>query len=303
MYVADMHCDSLSLVSGERGLVSGYNRSKKHPHLQFFAHFEAARDTDAAERRRRLMRNFNVYLSECQRLGMPNVISNRELFSAADGGSSAAMFTVEGGGGLFADSPELDVLYRGGLSVLGLAWDRNELSSSAWDAVDEGLTEEGVRMVERCAELGITVDTSHLSDRAFFEVFECSPYPHIATHSNFRSICPSPRNLTDEMAKMIAARGGVIGLNIYPPFLREGGNATLDDVIRHVDYALALVGDSALGFGFDIDGTEGCYPVGISESESIHDRVIEELEKRYGTATVEKIAGGNVIDFLKNNLA
>lgn len=303
MYVADMHCDSLSLVSGSRGLVSNYNRSIKHPHLQFFAHFHEAKGLDATSRRRSLMRDYNIYLSECQRLDILNVTSNRELFSAVDEGRHAGLFTVEGGGGLFADSPELDALVRGGLSVLGLAWDTNELSSSAWDPVDEGLTEEGIKMVLRCAELGITVDVSHLSDRAFYEVFECSPYPHIATHSNFRRVCQSPRNLTDEMAKMIAARGGVIGLNLYPGFIREGGEACLDDVIRHVDYALELVGDCALGFGFDIDGTDGRYPEGISEGESIHDRVIEELEKRYGTATVEKIAGGNVIDFLKNNLS
>ena len=303
MYVADMHCDSLSLVSGERGLLSGYNTSLTHPHLQFFAHFHGAKGLDAASRRRLVMRDFNIYLSECRRLGILNVTSNRELFSAVDDMKSAGMFTVEGGGGLFADSPELDVLVRGGLAVLGLAWDKNELSSSAWDAVDEGLTEEGVRMVERCAELGVTVDVSHLSDRAFYEVFERSPYPHIATHSNFRSVCQSSRNLTDEMAKMISSRGGVIGLNLYPSFLREDGGVAVDDVIRHVDYALTLVGDSALGFGFDIDGTDGKYPRGISESESIHDRIIEELAKRYTAATVEKIAGGNVIEFLKNNLA
>ena len=302
MYVLDMHCDSLSAVSGERGLVSRYNTSKEHPHLQFFAHFQAAHGVDAATRRRKLMRDFNVYLSECARLGLVNVTGSRELFSALEEGARAAMFSIEGGGGLFADSPELDVLARAGVSVIGPAWDTNELASAAWDPDDRGLSPEGWRMVERCGELGITIDTSHLSDRAFYDVFEASPYPHIATHSNFRAVCPSKRNLTDEQARLIASRGGVIGLNLYPEFLRDGGGADLTDVIRHVDHALEVVGDTVPGFGFDIDGTDGEYPIGVSEAASIHDTIINELAKRYTAATVERIVGGNVINFLKCNL-
>ena len=220
-----------------------------------------------------------------------------------DASKSAAMFTVEGGGGLFANSPELDALARGGLRVLGMAWDTNELSSGAWEKDDTGLTEEGEKMVNRCSALGIIIDTSHLSDRAFYETFELSGFPHIATHSNFREVCPSGRNLTRDMAKMIAARGGVVGINLYSPFLKDGGLATAEDVIRHIDYALDLFGsDENIGFGFDIDGTDGEYQVGIDEKSSIQDQLTEMLITKYGDKTAERIAGLNVIDFLKNNL-
>jgi membrane dipeptidase len=185
---------------------------------------------------------------------------------------------------------------------MGIVWDKNELSSSANDIIDTGLTLEGVKMVSRMAELGIILDVSHLSDRAFYEAFELSPMPHIATHSNFRAVCDHDRNLTDEMARMIAARGGVMGLNLYPSFLREDGYADTDDILRQVDYGLSLVGDSALAFGFDIDGTDGQYPFGIDTSRSMHEAVIELLLSRYPASTVEKIAGGNVIEFLKDNL-
>ena len=303
MYIADMHCDSLSAVSGERGLVNQYNVSKKYPQLQFFAHFSPKKNDSPVLRRKRLMHSYNVYLSECERLRLVNAVSGRDLFFATEASKSSAMFTVEGGAGLFSDSPELDTLARGGLRVLGMAWDTNELSAGAWDENDTGLTDEGVKMVERCSELGIILDLSHLSDRAFYETFEISGLPHIATHSNFREVCNSKRNLTRDMAKLIAARGGVIGINLYPLFLRDDGVATVEDVLHHVDYALDLFGtDENIGFGFDIDGTDGEYPTPIDESSSIHDRIVELLSVKYGDATTERIAGLNVIDFLKNNL-
>lgn len=302
MYVVDMHCDSLSEVSEKQGLVTSYNFSSKYPQLQFVAHFSEKGNKTPEQRRRTLIRDFDIYLSETERLGISRVTNGRELFSVADGARSASVFTVEGGGGLFADSNDLDTLARAGLCVLGMAWDNNELSACAWDENDTGLTEAGRRMVRRCAELGITLDVSHLSDRAFYETFEISPMPHIATHSNFRDVCKSKRNLTLDMAKKIALRGGVIGINLYPSFLSENGNASLDDVVRHIDYGLEHLGEECIGFGFDIDGTDGRYPIGLSLDYSIHDQIIDYLLLRYSTETVEKIAGQNIIEFLKNNL-
>ena len=301
MFVVDMHCDTLSDVNAEVGLVNKYNVSNKNPYLQFFAQFSKCAGTTPEERRRKLINSVNIYLSECERLGLINVSSGRDIFRATDLKLAAGMLTIEGGGGLFADSPELDIAYRAGLRVMGLAWDKNELSASAYDEEDTGLTEEGKKMADRAAELGIIIDVSHMSDRAFYDLFERSPMPHIATHSNFRELCPMKRNLTREMASMIAARGGVIGMNLFPKFLADDG-ASVDDVIRHIDYGLELLGENAIGFGFDIDGTRGIYPVGINTDSSIHDQVIEALYKRYSASVVERIAGENIIDFLKDNL-
>lgn len=303
MKVVDMHCDSLSCVSGERGLITPYNFAQSDGHLQFAAAFVPNDDRDGAVRRAELMQYFNVFLSERARLGLAAVKAAEDVHRFETGAASAALFSIEGGAGLFADSPELETLKAAGLAVLGMAWDTNELAASAWDRDDSGLSFLGKDMVKRCDELGIISDVSHLSDKSFYELMEISRYPVLATHSNFREICASPRNLTRDMARMIAERGGVIGINIYPPFLKEGGAATLDDVVRHVDYALEHFGDECLGFGFDIDGTDGEYPVGIRLDRSIHEQVIELLTARYPSSTVERIAGGNVIEFLKNNLA
>ncbi len=302
MYIVDMHCDSLSRVSGDRGLISPYNFSAKYPHLQFAAAFIPAGERAPEERRAQLMESFNIYLSEKERLGILPVRASEDVYKFEDEELRATLFSVEGGAGLMPNSPELELLASSGLAVLGMAWDKNELASSAWDKCDDGLTSLGREFVRRCDSLGIIGDVSHLSDKSFYEYMEISRYPVLATHSNFRELCASPRNLTRDMARMIAERGGVIGLNLYPEFLREDGEASCDDILRHVDYALENFGENSLGFGFDIDGTDGKYPTGLGEASSIHDAVVDLLLTRYPRELVEKIAGRNVMEFLKNNL-
>lgn len=300
MFIADMHCDSLSLVNGERGLINRYNVSSGGA-LQFFACFVANRDKTPQQRRREVMHYLDAYISECSRLSLNTVKGVRDL-SCVERAKTSALFSIEGGGGLFSTSEELDVLYKMGLRVMGLCWDSNELASSAWDNFDTGLTDEGKRMVLRLSEMGIVLDVSHMSDRSIYDCLETTAYPLLATHSNFREVCNSPRNLTKEQALLITSRGGVIGLNIYPPFLSEGDTATGDDILRHVDYALEHFGENSLGFGFDIDGTDGIYPDFVRTDRSIHEQVTELLLSHYSESVVSKIAGGNVLSFLENNL-
>lgn len=302
MYISDMHCDSLMLRERGEALVKNYNVSKKYPYLQFFAHFSGARFGTAERRREHLMKNLSAFHSGAEENSLICVRSAADLREAVSKGTASALFSVEGGGGLMPHSEEITVLFEGGLRVYGPVWDENELSASAWSKDDFGLTEAGRTVLSRVMALGIIPDVSHMSDRGFFELCEMTDKPIIATHSNFRDICKSPRNLTREMALEIKRRGGVIGLNIYPPFLTDGERATSDDILRHVDFALEQLGEDTLGFGFDIDGTDGLYPEGYSERKSIHDGVCELLLSHYGEGITKKIVGENVLRFLEDNL-
>lgn len=303
MYIVDMHCDSLLTVSGERGLVSGYNLSKRYPQMQLFAAFTSCDGKPRETRIKRTMELFNAYLYETDRLGIMRINSGRDVFRATEDNRRSAIFSIEGGAGFLPSSEELRILRGAGLSVFGMAWDNNELCASAYDDIDTGLTAEGRLMVDRLSESSIIIDVSHMSDRAFLETMELTSLPVLATHSNFREVTDDRRNLTSQMARMIADRGGVIGINLYPKFLSDSGVSTKDDILRHVDYGLSLLGEDALGFGFDIDGTDGKYPEGLSLDSSIHDQVIDLLLSHYSDSVVRKIAGENVIEFLKNNIA
>ena len=301
MYIVDTHCDSLLKVNAQRGLINAHNASAKYPQLQLFADFVPAEGMPAEYRRKKTFGMLDVYIAECQRLGIVPVRDCQELNYAIENGLSASILAIEGGGGLLPDSREIDTLYRMGLRVMGLCWDTNELACSAWDEVDTGLSDMGKVMVDILSLYGIIIDVSHLSDRSIEEVMERTGYPVIATHSNFRDVCASPRNLRLDLAKRISARGGVIGLNLSPAFLNDTGKADESDIYRHVDFALEHLGEDALCFGCDIDGIDA-YPCGFSEEESIHDRLVDILLKRYSSRVVEKIAGLNAINFFKENL-
>ena len=302
MIIADMHCDSLLTVCESVGLLNEYNTSRGAGHLQLFAEFVPRSNEQPEKRRGKLMRLLDIYASECKRLGIRTVYDCRSLECALSEGGVCSVLSVEGGGGLFADSVELETLFGAGMRVLGIAWDDNELAASAYSEIDTGLTESGRAIVRRASEMGIILDVSHLSDRSASELLDECSYPVLATHSNFREVCPSPRNLPRELAARITERGGVIGINLCPAFLREGGDADISDILRHIDYGLTNFGEDSLGFGFDIDGTGGKYPRGISTEGSIHDRVVGELQKRYSASVVEKLAGGNAIAFFLRNL-
>ncbi len=304
MYIADMHCDSLSRVTASRGLKVKYNFSYDYPQLQLVAAF-IPRGIDTPEvRRRKLMHALDVYIQERARLDFVPVLGCHDLSFAVECERSSTIFSVEGGAGLFADSEELTTLYQAGMRVLGIAWDTNELAKSAFDDGEEdfGLTDAGRALVTRASEMGIILDISHLSDKSVYELLELTPYPVIATHSNFRDVTNHPRNIPCDLAKRVAQRGGVVGLNLCSPFIKIGEVARAEDILRHIDWGLEHLGDTALGFGFDIDGTGGVYPEGLDESDSIHDRVIELLLRHYSDDTVRRIAGENVINFFKNNL-
>ena len=302
MYIVDTHCDSLIRVSAERGLVNAHNISKRNPHLQLFAEFVPADGMPPEYRRRQIFHYLDIYIAETQRLDILPVRDCQELNFAVENGLCSSILAIEGGGGLLPDSDDIDTLYRMGLRVMGLCWDTNELATSAWDKEDNGLTPVGLAMVDKLSAYGIILDVSHLSDKSFYDVIERTAYPVIATHSNFRDVCNSPRNLTLDMARRISARGGIIGLNIYPAFLNESGRADKSDIYRHVDYCLEKLGEDTLCFGCDIDGTDGAYPEGFSEDSSIHDTLCDILLERYSSSVVSKIAGENAINFFKGNL-
>ena len=295
-----MHSDTLTESEGEK-LLRAHNHPNSDPWLIFFAHFLPCRGAEPKKRRDTLMKMHRDYTQRLKKENITPVFSGKDI-NLQNGRYS--LFSLEGGGGLFADSDELLGLYRDGLRVFGLAWDKNELCASANEkgADDYGLTSEGARLLFRLSELGIIPDVSHVSDRAFFDILNASSTPIIATHSNFRALCPHGRNLTDEMALSIKQSGGIIGLNIYPAHLTTKADAKLSDLLRQTDHALSLLGDRVVALGLDIDGTGGKYPTDIDARRSIHDAVAEMLLREYKSDTAERILGGNVIGFLKSNL-
>ena len=217
-------------------------------------------------------------------------------FQKLQEGEIGAFLTLEGVDAIGNDLKKLRILYHLGVLSVGLTWNQANLAA---DGVGEerggGLTQLGKEIVEMNNKYRVLTDVSHLSEKGFWDVMELAKYP-IATHSNARSLCNHPRNLTDEQAKAMFEKGGMIHLVYHPPFLKEDDSATIDDLIKHIDHFCSLGGVHQLGLGSDFDGiTEKVE--GLADA-SMTQNVIEQLLKYFKEEHVRGFAYQNFLDYI-----
>jgi len=152
-----------------------------------------------------------------------------EVRRAYDQHKIAALMGVEGGHMIDNDLGLLRVYAALGVRYLTLTHGSNTqwADSSTDKPAHNGLTDFGKDVVRELNRLGVLVDISHVSDKTFYDALEVSKAPMIASHSSCRALCDAPRNMTDDMIKALAAKGGVIQINYHMGFLsQEYRNAT-----------------------------------------------------------------------------
>ena len=135
---------------------------------------------------------------------------------------------IEGGHSIEADLGLLRLYHRLGVRYMTLTWSNtNEWADSSGDLDDpgihhhNGLTAFGREVIHEMNRLGMMVDVSHVSDQTLAHVLETTRAPIIASHSSARALTNSPRNLTDEQLRAIAATNGVVMVNFYSSFIDD----------------------------------------------------------------------------------
>ena len=121
-----------------------------------------------------------------------------------------------------------------------------------------GLTPTGFDFLSEAEHLGILIDVSHLSDAGFRDVASHSKRPFLASHSNARSVYNVPRNLSDDMLRTLALRGGLTGLCLHEPFLLPAPHSpkeVTEALVAHVKHILSVAGSETIALGTDFDGT------------------------------------------------
>ncbi len=142
--------------------------------------------------------------------------------------------------------------------------------------------------------LNILCDLSHANDRAFWEVLEKTKVKVCTTHSNCAAFCNHTRNLTDEMMKALAARGGVMGLCFYGRFI-DKKHPSLQRFVEHILHALTIMGEDHVGIGSDFDGVEPDAFMAIPHPGRMNN-LWEALDKTgVKHSTLCKIAHGNFL--------
>lgn len=172
-------------------------------------------------------------------------------------GKLSALLTVEEGGALEGKLHNLRTLYRIGARLITLLWNYpNKIGypNFEYKYINNGLTPFGRDIVSEMNRLGMIIDVSHMSDGGFYDVAKLSSYPFVASHSNSRAVKDHPRNLTDDMIKILASKGGVMGINFAKEFLGLGDMSKVDDMISHIKHIRNIGGIDVLAIGSDFDG-------------------------------------------------
>lgn len=284
MKVADMHCDTITeLYYAKRdGIPCGLEKN----HLQI--------DIDKMLRGDYLVQNFAMFVNitkqenpftyckslieyfyqelERNKNDIAIALNYQDIIKNQSEGKLSALLTIEEGGVTEGSLEKLKEFYDLGVRMITLTWNFfNGIGYPSFTLEDgkkpdfhtrdtsRGLTDTGIAIVQEMERLGIIVDVSHLSDAGFYDVLKYTKKPFVASHSNVQGKCNHVRNLTDDMIKKIANRGGVIGMNFCPSFLQEVEDekdavGTIKAVVENIKHIISVGGYECVGLGSDFDG-------------------------------------------------
>ncbi|MDE6221132.1 MAG: dipeptidase [Lachnospiraceae bacterium] len=308
MKIADMHCDTISEIWESRkrdspqqlsqnNLQIDIQKMKKSGYLlqNFAMYVDLGKGLDPFAY---VLELIDVFIDEMEKNknDISVIKTYEEIAENERQGKMSALMTIEEGGCCKGDIGNLERLYQLGARMMTLTWNYpNELASPNLFDNSKGLTEKGFLFIERMEQLGIIIDVSHLSDAGFWDIAGNTNKPFVASHSNARALCGHCRNLTDDMIRTIAERGGVIGLNYYGCFLNEtnDSHSSAARMAAHARHMLNVGGSECMGLGSDFDGIGG--ELEIQDCSQMH-KLVDVFERQHFTNTeIENILYRNVM--------
>jgi membrane dipeptidase len=255
-------------------------------------------------------------------------------------GKIASLIGIEGGHAINNSLAVLRMSHALGARYMTLTHVKNNdwADASTDQPLHHGLTPFGEEVVREMNRLGMMVDLSHVSDETMRAALKISQAPVICSHSGARAICRHPRNVPDDLLKLIAANGGVVMAVFLPAYLTEPDRlddeiaeqeyarltelhagdeasitsafaewrkthpnphrAALSDVADHIDHIREVAGINHVGIGSDFEGFKNP-PKGL-EDVACFPALLEELQRRgYSESDIKKVAGGNILRVMR----
>lgn len=271
MKIFDGHCDTLSKLLDkqekcqeksignlkENDFNLDFNRMGKYQsYIQVFAAFVDKKEIKVSPFKH-CVKLAEKWKEEVEKNNVMPITCAEHLNFAEDNDGSYAMLAIEGGEALEGKLSNIDVFFEMGVRLITLTWNyANEIADGAGEGRGAGLTDFGYDVVRCLEEKGIMTDVSHLSEKGFWDVMECSRKPFVASHSSARALCEHKRNLTDKQLKAMGERGCVAGANFYPNFINNNGICNADDICNRIVHMLNMGGEDLPGLGSDFDGID-----------------------------------------------
>ncbi|KAI4477546.1 hypothetical protein M0804_012663 [Polistes exclamans] len=219
-------------------------------------------------------------------------------------GRIASMIGVEGGHSLDSSLAILRIYYELGVRYVTLTHTCHTPWADA-SPINDGylynLTEFGKTFVHEMNRLGMLIDLSHVSHNVMRQVLTISRAPVIFSHSSAFGICNNYRNVPDDVLRLVGENEGIVMVNFYSQFVNcnTSRNASMQDVVDHINYIRKIVGVNYVGIGADYDGVNAV-PEGledVSKYPSLFERLYghHEGEPEWSREDLEKLAGRNFI--------
>ena len=218
-----------------------------------------------------------------------------DLYKDKRQGRKSIMLGIENGLALGGNLDTLKHFKQRGVVYITLCHNGdNDICDSARGCnTHQGVSRFGQQVIREMNRLGMLVDMSHAGEKSFYDALDISCRPIVCSHSSARALCDHPRNLTDEQMRALAAKGGVAQTTLYPGFLIKAGEATILDVIAHLEHAIDVMGIDHVGIGTDFDGDGGVR--GMADASELIQFTRMLLARRYHPKDIQKIWGGNFL--------
>ncbi len=224
------------------------------------------------------------------------VLSSLDLNQCRTDSKPYVLLSLEGADPFVGSLELVDAFFRSGLRAVGFTHNHNSVAAGGCAPPDDevlGLRPFGKKLVERMEQLGMMIDTAHLGRRAFDDLMSIAKGPVVNSHSCCREYVDLERNLDDAQMKAIAASGGVVAVTYVPKFLTsEQRSTTSQDVFKHLEYMVNLIGIDHVGLGSDFDGVD-CLPSDLGDPRGTHHLVKRMLDAGWNESQVQKVLGGN----------
>ena len=260
----DLHCDTIMQLLDHPDSGDLYRNTwkidieklqKAHSKVQDFALFINLGETNDPYGRYEEMRNLCTTQIHLYGEHIQHVLSYQDVESVYESGKIGALMSIEEGGVLGGDLDKLKQAYQDGVRLITLTWNYpNGLGEPHCGEQHKKLTPKGIEFVEAMQDLGIIVDCSHLNDGGTEQLGDILDVPFVASHSNAREVTAHTRNLPDNLIKLIANKGVVIGLNFAQSFLGTSPVSRIEDIVKHGLYLINKGGEDVVALGTDFDG-------------------------------------------------
>lgn len=214
-------------------------------------------------------------------------------------GRKSIMLGIENGLALESDINNVKHFANRGIVYITLCHngDNDICDSARGSNTHNGVSEWGEKVIKEMNAQGVMVDLSHAAEKSFYDALDISATPIVCSHSNCKSLCDHPRNLTDDQLRKLAQKGGVAQITLYHGFVCKDGEATILDAMKHLEHAISIMGIDHVGLGTDFDGDGGIR--GLANSSELMNFTIELMRRRYSIEDMEKIWGGNWLRVMK----